>query len=116
RGAGGLTRRAALAGGLAAAAGLAAGVGLERLIEVSNSLPATAGKFVQPEPGRWVDVAALTDIPERQAHPVSAGAVSGFLFRQGTNVHAVSSTCSHYPCALSWDSDQRNILCPCHMI
>src|SRR5438270_13962354 len=48
RGAAGLTRRPALAGALAAAAGLAAGVGRDRLIEVSNSLPPTAGQSGPP--------------------------------------------------------------------
>jgi cytochrome b6-f complex iron-sulfur subunit len=110
----GFTRRQALGGGLAAAAGLVVGVGVERLV-ASVDLERAPGAYVVPSPGQWVDVAAVGDLPEGQATHVSAGAVSGYLFRAGSNVHAVSSTCSHYPCALSWDTSQRNILCPCHM-
>ena len=58
----GFTRRVALTGGLAAAAGLVGGFGLERLMETESSSPATASSsFIEPQPGRWVDVAAVVE-------------------------------------------------------
>jgi nitrite reductase/ring-hydroxylating ferredoxin subunit len=106
-----LTRRAALIGGGAAVAGLALGVGIERELGQAASHP---GAFVEPQPGRWIDVAALVDLPDGSAMRVAAGAVHAYVFRRGQAVHAVSATCSHYPCALDWDDAQRNLLCPCH--
>jgi nitrite reductase/ring-hydroxylating ferredoxin subunit len=69
---------------------------------------------VAPSPGRWVDVGALTDLPQGQGVRVTAGAVGAYLFRSGDRVAAVSSICSDLPCELGWSAGSRLLVCPCH--
>ena len=38
-----------------------------------------------------------------------------FLTRSETGVRALSSTCSHLGCNVSFDRDKRQFLCPCHI-
>lgn len=116
-----LSRRAALVTGIGIAAGALAGTGLGR---ISAEAPAPVAKTpwvsppaqgeIKPNPGRWVDVAALTDLPEGQGVRVTAGAVGAFLFRRGDQVSAVSSICSHVPCELKWMPKRGLLNCPCH--
>ena len=108
-----LTRRAALVAGLGLAAGAAGGTLLGRSL---GQQPVTAGggEAIDPVNGRWVDVAAVTDLVEGQGHHVVAGGVSAFVFRHGDEVSAVSSICSHLPCELWWDKGTTNLVCPCH--
>jgi nitrite reductase/ring-hydroxylating ferredoxin subunit len=114
-----ISRRTALLGGLAAAAGALVGVGLTRAGELSpapatvNTSP-TSPLVIDPRPGRWVDVGALADLPDGEGFRVKAGSVGAYLFRQGANVTAVSSICSHLPCELDWMSDRGQLNCPCH--
>lgn len=99
-------RRAILAGatGVGALVGAVIGVGTARRTETpSGTRVARGGEAVNPRPGRWVDVAALADLPQGQAFRVTAGAVSAFLFRRSDQVAAVSSLCSHMPCELNWE-------------
>jgi nitrite reductase/ring-hydroxylating ferredoxin subunit len=113
-----LTRRRALltgAAGMGALAGALVGAGTARLTEKpSRTRVAGGGETINPRPGRWVDVAALTDLPEGQAFRVAAGAVGAFLFRRSDEVTAVSSICSHLPCELNWVPGQAVLRCPCH--
>jgi nitrite reductase/ring-hydroxylating ferredoxin subunit len=117
-----VSRRTALVGGLGAAAGAIAGLGASRLGGLvapgpaREPAPATGFRsaVVDPRPGRWVDVAALADLPEGQGFRVQAGAVGAYLFRSGSNVTAVSAICSHLPCELDWVSARGVLNCPCH--
>jgi nitrite reductase/ring-hydroxylating ferredoxin subunit len=107
-----MTRRGALVAGLGLAAGAAGGAFFSRTMEPP---PARAGgEPIEPINGRWVDVAALTDLKEGQGHQVVAGSVGAFVFRQGDTVTAVSSICSHLPCELWWSHDDGHLACPCH--
>lgn len=114
-----VSRRTALLGGLSAAAGALAGVGLSRAGQfapapiTATSTPASPA-VIDPRPGRWVDVAALADLPEGEGYRVKAGSVGAYLFRSGGKVTAVSSICSHLPCELDWLSDRGLLNCPCH--
>jgi nitrite reductase/ring-hydroxylating ferredoxin subunit len=109
-----LTRRAALVAGLGLAAGAATGGLVGRALEPAHTLSAGGGGPINPIGGRWVDVAALTDLVEGQGKKVTAGSVGAFLFRHGDNVAAVSSICSHLPCELWWNQGQAQLDCPCH--
>ena len=109
-----LTRRSALVAGVALAAGAVAGFEVPRLFEGASGRPAPAATTVNPRPGRWHDIGALAGLPEGQGVRVTAGAVGAFVFRQGNTVTAVSSICSHLPCALDWRAPERVLLCPCH--
>jgi nitrite reductase/ring-hydroxylating ferredoxin subunit len=110
-----LTRRAALVAGFGLAAGAVTGGLLGRALEPAAVTTRTAGGDpINPIPGKWVDVAALSDLAEGQGKRVSAGSVSAFLFRRGESVTAVSSICSHLPCELWWNGGQGLLACPCH--
>ena len=109
-----LTRRAALVAGLGLAAGAAGGTLLGRNLHAET--PQAGGEPIDPVNGRWVDVAAMSDLKEGQGHHVVAGSVSAYVFRHGDTVTAVSSICSHLPCELWWDSDNANLQCPCHPV
>ncbi|MHB8613505.1 MAG: QcrA and Rieske domain-containing protein [Candidatus Dormibacteraceae bacterium] len=112
-----LTRRAALVAGLGVAAGVVSGALVGRGLEPGPVAqgPATGGP-IDPVGGRWVDVAALTDLVEGQGKRVKAGSVGAFVFRRGDTVTAVSSICSHLPCELWWDGGQGLLDCPCHPV
>jgi nitrite reductase/ring-hydroxylating ferredoxin subunit len=109
-----LTRRTALVAGLGLAAGAATGGLIGRALEPGHPVPAGSGAAINPVGGRWVDVAALTDLVEGQGRRVKAGSVGAFVFRHGDNVTAVSSICSHLPCELWWNGGQGQLDCPCH--
>ena len=115
-----VSRRTALIGGLGAAAGAVAGIGTARLggFLPPSPAPAPATGFrsavVDPRPGRWVDVAALADLEEGQGFRAQAGAVGAYLFRDGSNVTAISAICSHLPCELDWIKARGVLNCPCH--
>lgn len=106
-----VTRRAALVAGLSLAAGAATGTVFGRRFEPKTE---RGGEPINPIKGRWVDVAAMSDLVEGQGKHVVAGSVGAFLFRRGDNVTAVSSICSHLPCELWWDGGSGNLICPCH--
>jgi nitrite reductase/ring-hydroxylating ferredoxin subunit len=108
-----ITRRAALVAGLGLAAGAAGGAMLGRATEAR--LDASSGP-IDPIHGRWVDVAAMSDLEEGQGKLVVAGGVRAFVFRSGDTVSAVSSMCSHLPCELWWDGGMSHLECPCHPV
>ncbi len=108
-----ITRRAAMVAGLGLAAGAATGGLVGRALEPAH-VAATTGGPINPIGGRWVDVAALSDLVEGQGKRVTAGSVGAFLFRRGDHVTAVSSICSHVPCELWWNGGAGRLDCPCH--
>ncbi len=107
-----VTRRAALVAGLGLAAGVAGGTLLGRATQ--PGIMPVAGATIDPVNGRWIDVAAMSDLVEGQGKRVKAGGVGAFLFRRGQTVAAVSSICSHLPCELWWDRGNAHLACPCH--
>jgi nitrite reductase/ring-hydroxylating ferredoxin subunit len=109
-----MTRRAALVAGLGVAAGVVAGGLVGRTLEPATAQLNHGGGPIDPIGGRWVDVAAMSDLVEGQGKRVTAGGVGAFLFRRGDTVTGVSSICSHLPCELWWDGQQSLLDCPCH--
>ncbi|HET7339044.1 MAG TPA: Rieske (2Fe-2S) protein [Candidatus Dormibacteraeota bacterium] len=107
-----MTRRAALVAGLGLAAGAAGGTILGRVTE--QTALAKSSEPINPDQGRWIDVAAMSDLREGHGKLVVAGSVRAFVFRKGDTVSAVSSICSHLPCELWWDGQQSHLACPCH--
>jgi nitrite reductase/ring-hydroxylating ferredoxin subunit len=110
---GSITRRAALVAGLGLAAGVAGGAILGRATE---SPVAPGSGPIDPAHGRWIDVAAMTDLEEGQGRLVVAGGVRAYVFRKSGTVSAVSSICSHLPCELWWDGGSSHLACPCHPV
>jgi nitrite reductase/ring-hydroxylating ferredoxin subunit len=109
-----LTRRAALVAGFGLAAGAVAGGLAGRSLEPAHTTAPQAGGPIDPKDGRWVDVAAMSDLVDGQAKRVTAGGVGAFLFRRGDTVTAVSSICSHLPCELLWNGGEGLLDCTCH--
>jgi len=107
-----VTRRTALVAGLGLAAGAAAGGLIGRSVEASPATP--GGGAIDPVHGKWVDVAAFSDLVEGKPIQVKAGSVGAFVFRKGDSVSGVSSICSHLPCELWWDHGSSLLACPCH--
>lgn len=107
---------------LGTVAGLAAGaLGAAAIGRLPVSVPtaparrsaALAGGVMQPAGGRWVEVAAMSQLSELEPTRVVAGEMIAFLFRQGETVTGVSGVCTHMPCNLSW---KGGLLCPCHNV
>jgi nitrite reductase/ring-hydroxylating ferredoxin subunit len=109
-----MTRRAALVAGFGLAATAVAGGLVGRALEPAATTKRVAGGPVNPIDGRWVDVAALSDLAEGQGKRVTAGGVGAFLFRRGDTVTAVTSICTHLPCELWWNGAQALLDCTCH--
>ncbi len=108
-----VTRRTAPVGGLGLAAGAVSGSFFGRVLQPAR-IARGAGEPIHPVNGRWLDVAALTELVEGQGQRVAAGAVGAYLFRHGNTVAGVSSICSHLPCELQWDAAKDLLACPCH--
>jgi nitrite reductase/ring-hydroxylating ferredoxin subunit len=108
-----LTRRNALVAGLGLAAGAIAGTVIGRTLE-PRAGPLAVGDVINPRNGRWIDVAALSQLVDGQGRRVTAGSIGAYLFRHGDSVSAVSSICSHLPCELQWDGSGGLLACPCH--
>jgi nitrite reductase/ring-hydroxylating ferredoxin subunit len=109
-----MTRRAALVAGVGLAATAVAGGLVGRALEPAAAAKRVAGGPVNPINGRWVDVAAMSDLVEGQGKRVTAGGVGAFLFRRGDTVNAVTSICTHLPCELRWNGGNAVLDCSCH--
>ena len=109
-----MTRRAALVAGVGLAATAVAGGLVGRALEPAAATKRVAGGLVNPINGRWVDVAAMSDLVEGQGKRVTAGGVGAFLFRRGDTVSAVTSICTHLPCELRWNGGNAVLDCSCH--
>jgi nitrite reductase/ring-hydroxylating ferredoxin subunit len=109
-----MTRRAALVAGVGLAATAVAGGLAGRALEPAVTSKPTAGGPINPVNGRWVDVAAVSDLVEGQGKRVTAGGVGAFLFRRGDTVTAVTSICTHLPCELWWNGGHGLLDCSCH--
>jgi menaquinol-cytochrome c reductase iron-sulfur subunit len=88
------------------------------------------GAAVAPAFGRrqtnWWPAAAADDLPENEPTPITirvtredgySQAVDRqvvFLVKNGEEITALSSTCTHLGCRVSWDADSQTLKCPCH--
>jgi Rieske Fe-S protein len=75
----------------------------------------------------WWPAAALDDLPDNEPTPIAirvtredgySQAVERqvvFLVKTGASqVTALSSTCTHLGCRVSWNADDQTLKCPCH--
>jgi Rieske Fe-S protein len=112
-------RRSVLATIVAAGAGII-GAGLSALVGLVAA-PRTAGHA-----RRWRPAASIFDLPPKGPLPtviVERHADGWFetrqssvvyLDREGDGYRALSATCSHLGCRVSWDDARGQYLCPCH--
>lgn len=88
------------------------------------------GAVVAPIFGRrresWLPAGSLDDLVDNEPTPVTIRVTREdgytqvvdrqvvFLVRSGAQVTALSSTCTHLGCRVSWDADAQALKCPCH--
>ena len=89
------------------------------------------GAVVSPAFGRrrsaWWPAAALDDLPDNEPTPIAIRVTREdgysqvvdrqvvFLVKTGaTEITALSSTCTHLGCRVSWNADDQTLKCPCH--
>ncbi len=111
----GATRRQVVVGTSAAAAAAVAAVSVDRLV-IGDRGPATppGGGELTPNAGRWVPVAASSEVPDRMMRPFDLGVVNGFVRRVDGKPEAVSGVCTHQGCRLWFDAPDDRLRCPCH--
>jgi len=61
-----------------------------------------------------IDVGALEDLAAGEARLVQRHGGPVLVIRSGDEITALSATCTHLGCVVRWDSERRQILCPCH--
>ncbi|RUP03226.1 MAG: Rieske (2Fe-2S) protein [Mycobacterium sp.] len=109
------TRRQVIVGTSAAAAAAVGAVAVDRLVigRQAADVPAVAGQL-EPTDGRWMRVAASSDVPDGVMHPFDLGSVNGFVRRVNGKPEAVSGVCTHQGCRLWFDAPDDRLRCPCH--
>ena len=109
------TRRQVMVGTSAAAAAAVGAVAVDRLV-IANPVtegPAVAGELT-PNDGRWMRVAASSEVTGAVMRPFDLGSVSGFVRRVDGKPEAVSGVCTHQGCKLWFDAPDDRLRCPCH--
>jgi nitrite reductase/ring-hydroxylating ferredoxin subunit len=108
------TRRQVIVGTSAAAAAAVTAVSVDRLvIGGQTEAPAASGQLT-PNDGRWMRVAASSDVPEGATHPFDLGSINGFVRRVNGKLESVSGVCTHQGCRLWFDASDDQLHCPCH--
>jgi cytochrome b6-f complex iron-sulfur subunit len=108
------TRRVVIVGTSAAAAAAVTAVSVDRLvIGGQTEVPAASGQLT-PNDGRWMRVAASSDVPDGVVHPFDLGSINGFVRRVNGKVESVSGVCTHQGCRLWFDASDDQLHCPCH--
>lgn len=109
------TRRQVIVGTSAAAAAAVGAVTVDRLVmgDPVPEVPSVAGQLT-PNDGRWMRVAASSDVPDGVMHPFDLGSINGFVRRVDGKPEAVSGVCTHQGCRLWFDAPDDRLRCPCH--
>lgn len=109
------TRRQVIVGTSAAAAAAVGAVAVDRLVigVPVTDVPVASGEL-KPNDGRWMRVAASSEVPDGRMHPFDLGTISGFVRRVDGKAEAVSGVCTHQGCRLWFDAPDDRLRCPCH--
>lgn len=109
------TRRQVIVGTSAAAAAAVAAVSIDRVVTGGHATetPVVAGQLT-PNSGRWLRVAASSEVPDGVMHPFDLGSINGFVRRVDGKPQAVSGVCTHQGCRLWFDAPDDRLRCPCH--
>ena len=74
----------------------------------------------------WWPAAEVDDLPDNEPLPVTIRVTREdgytqavdrqvvFLVKSGADITALSSTCTHLGCRVSWNPDDQTLKCPCH--
>lgn len=128
--AGGVSRRALLAGSLSTAAGLAAGAALGWGVDHTAMAREEQAAIWPNTPlvglGKdWVAVGQATDIAPGAMVQFRTETLTGYVFHNdeaegGSGAQAepewiaMSAACTHMGCIVAWNSQDRLLHCPCH--
>ena len=87
---------------------------------------AVAGPSFQRRRESWLPAGSLDALNEGEPTPVTLRVARQdgytqtverqvvFLVKSGDSVKALSSTCTHLGCRVSWDAEAKQLKCPCH--
>jgi menaquinol-cytochrome c reductase iron-sulfur subunit len=87
---------------------------------------AAAAPAFRARPTNWWPAGAVDDLPDDEPTPVTIRVTREdgydqvvdrqvvFLVKSGTGITALSSTCTHLGCRVSWDAESETLKCPCH--
>jgi cytochrome b6-f complex iron-sulfur subunit len=108
--------RSVVVGTSAAAAAAVAAVSIDRtLIDGQVADGGNSGsQELTPNTGRWVRVAASSEVTRGVMWPFDVGSVIGFVRRVDGKPEAVSGVCTHQGCRLWFDAPDDRLRCPCH--
>lgn len=128
--AGGVSRRALLAGSLSTAAGLAAGAALGWGVDHSVMAHEEQAAIWPNTPlvglGKdWIAIGQATDIAPGAMVQFRTETLAGYVFHNdeaegGSGAQAepewiaMSAACTHMGCIVAWNSQDRLLHCPCH--
>ena len=77
-----------------------------------GSQPSSAAKV-----GNFVRVGTVKELEKQGRLLVKDGNTSVMVMNNPTkpgSVYAIDSVCTHQGCAVDWDGDKKQIICPCH--
>jgi nitrite reductase/ring-hydroxylating ferredoxin subunit len=109
----GLSRRRLLVGGGVAVAAAAAGVIGEKLVDGHGVTPPTQSELVANH-GRWIAVTTVDAVPSGTAVRFSTGAIEGLVVNREGVIEALSASCTHLGCIVTFNRDAGRLDCPCH--
>jgi menaquinol-cytochrome c reductase iron-sulfur subunit len=113
-------RRRFLARAVLAIQGLIGGA-LAVLLGGAAAAPAFGGRQ-----SNWWPAVPIDDLPDDEPTPVTIRVTREdgynqvvdrqvvFFVKSGSSITALSSTCTHLGCRVSWDSSSETLKCPCH--
>ena len=73
-------------------------------------LPASPLTALPPD----VPTAVVVGVTRRDGYTQVIEQRTLFLVRNGSDVTALDSTCTHLGCRVSWDRERQELRCPCH--
>jgi cytochrome b6-f complex iron-sulfur subunit len=77
----------------------------------STGVQNASQETLEPANGEWSHVAQMSDLVNGVPQRFTAGAVEGFLIRDGEAVQAVSAACTHLGCLV--EPGAGHFWCPC---
>jgi nitrite reductase/ring-hydroxylating ferredoxin subunit len=109
------SRRRILVGGGVAVAAAAAGVIGDRLVEHGV---APQGQLAETElvadKGTWIQVSTVAAVPPGTAARFSTGNIEGMVVNRGGVIEALSASCTHLGCIVTFNREAGRLDCPCH--
>jgi nitrite reductase/ring-hydroxylating ferredoxin subunit len=109
-----LSRRRLLVGGGMTVAAAAAGVIVDRVVQGHDAeRPRPESELLADRAG-WIAVATVEAVPPGTAVRFSTGAIEGLVVNRGGVIEALSASCTHLGCIVTFNRGAGRLDCPCH--